>query len=147
MKRIALLAVIGAGLLALPGTAAAQVSDCSGVVGTTTAGDTCVDAGGIGGEAVIRPSVGGCSYINGWTSNPVQGYAGLCLGAAHDAGCGSADEGSGANTGGCFWIKPLPPELDFVQQALQNPVADMFICGNTSGEDPQASGRDGCKIP
>jgi hypothetical protein len=149
LKRIALLAVIGAGLLALPSSAAAQsgAANCPGGVEVSASGacvyvEAPVTGADVGGELVLN--AGGCSYINGWTTNPgTPGYAGLCTLAPHDAGCGPDDEGSGANTGGCFWIKPLPVD----QTALQNPVTDMFICGNTSGEDPQASGRDGCKIP
>ena len=143
MKRIALLAVIGGSLLALPSSAAAQSGAVNCPAGVQVSPSyICVHVDGAGGEAVINPA--DCSYINGWESNPgTPGYAGICTGATTDPGCDGVDNGSGANEGGCFWIKPLPIN----QAPLQNPVTSLFICGNTSGEDPANSSRDGCSIP
>jgi hypothetical protein len=150
LKRIALLAVIGASLLALPSSASAQQPNCPddglppAEVNVTSNGLCAVGPAGEGGELVVNP--GGCSYINAWSDNPgTPGYAGICTQTTTtDPGCDGIDAGSGSNEGGCFWIKPADPA---VNQALQNPVTAMFICGNTSGEDPAASSRDGCSIP
>lgn len=164
MKRIALLAVIGAGLLALPGTAAAT-SDCSFagggaavVYGTAVNGDpgadnalvgVCVDTNlpVDGGYAEVGSGYG---IIDGSDANPGNGagYAGLDAGGVSDTNkdpdCDGVDEGGNHNSGDCFWIKPAP---DAVNALLQNPVTALFICGNTSGADWSAAGRDGCSIP
>ena len=145
MKRIALLAVTGAGLLASPSSAAAQSGAVNCPAGLQVSPSyICVHVNGVGGEAVINP--GGCSYINGWTTNPgTPGYAGICPGATTDPGCDGVDNGFGANSGGCFWIKGAPP---VVNNALQNPVTAMLICHvDASGEDPEHVNRDGCSIP
>ena len=141
MKRIALLAVIGGSLLALPSTAAAQASDCSAAVGTTTAGDPCVDVGGgVGGELVIRPS--GCSYING-----SPGYAGICTNAVSRGPTCSTSGGSGANTGGCFQVGGGPGGVNqLLNTAPVGTVTAIFICGST-GQNPKNTNRDGCSIP
>ena len=149
MKRIALLAVIGAGLMALPSTAAAQsgATECPGGV-EVSANRICVNvapAGNIGGELVIGDS-NGCSYINGWSANPgaSKGYGGLCEGAGPSSPCPGSHP-SGPNTGGCFVLRDASGGDVFAFPS--NPVTDMFICGNTTGEDPQNSNRRGCSIP
>jgi hypothetical protein len=169
LKRIALLAVIGAGLVALPGTASAT-SDCTfangnpgpgGTVvpyGTAVNGDkgadnaivgVCVDTNTAadGGYAEVGSGYG---IIDGSDANPGNGagYAGLNAGGvsdtSKDAACDGVDSGGGHNSGGCFWIKPAPSAVNAL---LQNPVTAMFICGNTSGADWSAATRDGCSIP
>ena len=147
MKRIALLAVIGAGLLALPSSVSAQSGavNCQGTV-HVSASYICVHINGIGGEAVIN--VPSCSYINAWSTNPVTpAYAGMGTSCPEtgwkDTDCDGVDAGSGSNSGGCFWIKPAPAVIN---NALQNPVTAMLICGDISGEDPASSNRDGCSI-
>ena len=161
MKRIALLAIVVGGLLALPSSAAAQTSDCpNDIAGIAHVSSppyppvyACADSngaapGGVGGEGLYDPA--GCSYVNGWSDNPDgKGYAGICTQTrTTDPGCDGIDGGSGSNTGGCFWIKPAP---DDVNQALNSgavgTVTAQFICGNTSGEDPNNTTRDGCSIP
>ena len=163
MKRIALLAIVGAALLA-PSSASAQAPPPACQDGSEVSpgnpGYFCVyvegpaQTGGqdIGGEAVFNSA--GCSYINAWTTNPgTPGYAGICTQTKTTdpgtTGCNGIDEGSGPNEGGCFWIKPAP---DDVNNAINSAppgfaVTAMFICGNTSGEDPKNSTRDGCSIP
>ena len=153
MTRIALLALIGAGLMALPSSAAAQsgATKCPSSAEAHVAGEhvlyVCVHVNGLGGEIVINPAR---SYINGWSSNPgsTAGYAGFANTHTRDGDCDGDDEGSGSNYGGCFWIKDAPW---FVNDGLNGPfesfVTAMFICGNTSGEDPDNSARDGCSIP
>jgi len=131
-------------MLALPSAASAQsgATSCPGGVGVS-ASKICVYVAPVGGELVINN--GGCSYVNAYQGNPgTEGYAGLCPLAPHDPTCDGSNHGTGSNKGGCFWIKPLTV-VD--QTLIQNPVTDMFICGNTSGEDPQNAGRDGCFIP
>jgi hypothetical protein len=162
LKRIALLAVIGAGLLALPGTAAAR-SDCfSGgpvevygtAIGSHGGADSalvgaCVDTNlpADGGYAEVGSGYG---IVDGSDVNPGNGagYAGLNAGGVSDsnkdANCDGDDTGGDHNSGGCLWIKPAPPAVNAL---LQNAVTAMFICGNTSGADWAAAGRDGCSIP
>src|SRR5687767_7329508 len=112
LKRIALLAVIGAGMLALPSTAAAQSSTCSGPVGTTPSGAICVDVLGAGGELVVNNS-DGCSYVNGWETNPGSpGYGGICTGATSRGPNCSTTGTQGPNTGGCFEIKGAPAPVN-----------------------------------
>jgi hypothetical protein len=149
LKRIALLAVIGAALLA-PSSASAQSGAVNCPAGVEVSpSHVCVHVNGQGGEAVINP--GGCSYINAWTtSQPTPGYGGICTQTQTTSpGCdGQDNDPNGANTGGCFWVKPAP---DAVNQAINaaptQVVTAMFICGNTSGEDPQNTPRRGCSIP
>jgi hypothetical protein len=155
MKRIALLAVIGAGLLALPSTAAAQVSDCTpvaGPVGNTANGDLCVDQGGVGGELVIARGPASCSYINGWVANPApaRGYSGICTGAVSRGPTCNPDghPAGGINTGGCLGVDGNPGGVNAVLNGPQlAAVTRLFICGSTSGEDPRSTTRRGCSIP
>ena len=182
MKHIALLAVIGTALLALPSSASAQsgATKCPEGVKASAPGvevspshihvlpdslgvspsyacvyvEAPVTGNDIGGEAVIDNSEE-CSYVNGWTTNPGSpGYAGICTDAPHDdppaPSCDGVDDGNGANRGGCFWIKPAPRPVNDAINKDDNEVRDFtdwFICGNTSGEDPDNSSRDGCSIP
>ena len=168
MKYIALLAVIGAALLA-PSSASAQsgATNCPGGVKVVTPNvevsvsppnvnvsrtSVCVFNAetGAGGEAVLDPA--GCSYVNAWQTNPgTPGYAGICTQTTTTSpGCdGQDNDPAGNNTGGCLWVKPAPAD---VNNAINSAppgfaVTAMFICGNTSGEDPMASNRDGCSIP
>jgi hypothetical protein len=159
MKRIALLAVIGAGLMALPSSAAAQTAcrngaPAPGVQVTPIPGGVyaCVDVGGgVGGESEISVSpTGSYGWVDGFDNNPGSGtgYAGLNAGGisdtSKDSNCDGVDAASSSNnSGGCFWIKGAPAA---VNNALQNPVTAMFICGNTSG-GRTTSTRDGCSIP
>jgi hypothetical protein len=145
MKRIALLAVIGAGLMALPGTAAAQLGSVNCPSGLQiSASQICVHVAGAGGELVVN-NADSCTYINGWSTNPFYvGYAGICTQATPDPTCNGTGQGSGANEGGCFWIKSAPAA---VNEALQNPVTVTLICGNLEGENPRHTGRDGCFLP
>ena len=151
MKYTALLALIGAGLLALPSSAAAQVPDdgaarCpAGVDVDSTDGHICVHQSGQGGEAVLDPA--GCSYINGWDSGAAPGYAGICTHATHNPAC--PEPRPGPNEGGCFWLKDAPG-ASALFNSLDTPardVTDMFICGNTSGGNPESTTRDGCFVP
>jgi hypothetical protein len=159
MKRIALLAVIGAGLLALPSTAAAQTSNCPSppnvdveITVAPPSARVCVvvpPAGNAGGELVINPA--GCSYINGWVTNPApaRGYAGICTNAvSRGPACNPDGQPTGANTGGCLGVDGNPGGVNAV---LNSPpvaaVTAMFICGSTSGENPQSTTRRGCSIP
>jgi hypothetical protein len=170
LKRIALLAVIGAGLLALPGSAAAT-SDCSFAGGgPAVVYGTAVPVGpGAGNPGADNALVGVCvdtnlaidggygevgtgyGVIDGSDSNPAgngQGYAGLNAGGVSDSNkdtnCDGVDSGGDHNSGGCFWLKPAPASVNAL---LQNPVTALFVCGNTSGPDWSAAGRDGCSIP
>jgi hypothetical protein len=156
LKRIALLAVIGAGMMALPGSAGA-ISNCpygtvytSGGAGGNAALGVCVDLNTPidGGYAEVG---NGASYgiIDGSDANPAgngQGYAGFVTpggvsDSSKDASCdGSDDAAASRNSGGCFWFKPLGLNLT-------NPVTTMFVCGNTSGPDYATATRDGCAIP
>lgn len=116
--------------------------NCSGGAQVSTS-YACVHVVGQGGEVVINPS--GCSYIDGWPTSPVPGYAGICLGAAHDPSCDGTNHGNAPNNGGCFWIKGAP---EAVNNALQNPVTAMLICRvDVGGDDPRTETRDGCSIP
>lgn len=149
MKRIAVLAVIGTGLLALPSSASAQLGAVNCPAGVqVSASYVCVHSNGLGGEAVLNPP--SCSYVNAWSTNPVTaGYAGFGTSCPEtgtkDMSCNGIDEGSGSNSGGCFWIKPAP---EAVNRALQNPVTAMLICHvDASGEDPANVNRDGCSLP
>jgi hypothetical protein len=168
LKRIALLAVIGAGLMALPGTASAR-SDCTfangGAGGTVVAYGTAVNGDPGADNALVGVCVdtntaidggyaevgAGYAVIDGSDANPDgngRGYAGLNAGGVSDsnkdANCDGVDSGGDHNSGGCFWLKPAPASVNAL---LQNPVTAMFICGNTSGSDWGAAGRDGCSIP
>lgn len=83
--------------------------NCSGGAQVSTS-YACVHVVGQGGEVVINPS--GCSYIDGWPTSPVPGYAGICLGAAHDPSCDGTNHGNAPNNGGCFWIKGAPEAVN-----------------------------------
>lgn len=156
MKRIALLAVIAGGLLALPGSAGA-ISNCpygtvytSGGAGGNAALGVCVDTNTAADGGYVEVGQGG-SYgiIDGSDANPAgnaQGYAGFVQpGAVADSSKDSACDGNDTaapsrNSGGCFWFKPLGLNLT-------NAVTTMFVCGNTSGPDYATAKRDGCAIP
>jgi hypothetical protein len=154
MKRIALLAVIAAGLLALPSTAAAQTPTCPDVVHVSQGPPpyACVDVNGTGGELVINRGTASCSYINGWATNPApaRGYSGICTGATSRGPTCNPDghPAGGINTGGCLGVDGNPGG---VSALLSSPpvaaVTAMIICGNTSGENPRNTTRRGCSIP
>jgi len=152
VKRIALLAIAGAGLLVVPGTASArtdcgyagggpaQVYTSGGVTGNAAAG-ACVDTGlpVDGGYAEVG---NGASYavVDGSDNNPSNGagYAALSgyESGSKDTSCDGTDSGSGTNSGGCLWIKAL---------GVGAPVP-LIACGLTSGPDYTAATRDGCSI-
>jgi hypothetical protein len=183
LKRIALLAVIGAGMMALPSTAAAK-TDCTFangnpgpggpvvVYGTAVNGDPGAHSAGIGvcvdtnttadggyaevGQGFTYAIIDG-SDANGPVDNPARGYAGLDprprqSDTSIDPDCDGSDDAAGShNTGGCFWIKPAPADVNNAINDDATPttvVTDMFICGNTSGASwGDNARRDGCSIP
>ena len=166
MKRIALLAVIGAGLMALPGTATA-INECPGGGAVETWGSALGGGSGVGGNAAVgvcvdtdaAPGVADGGYVevgNGGSYGVVDGsddnagnaggYAGFVTpgsvaDSSKDSCDGSDDASPSHNTGGCFWLK-APANLN-----LTNAVTTMFVCGNTSGKYWAQSSRDGCSIP
>jgi hypothetical protein len=143
MKRIALLAAIGAGLLALPNTATAEdgAVNCPAGVGVS-ADQICVHVSGAGGEFVIN-NADSCTYVNGWGTNP---YAGLCTEAeSRGPSCGGAPDADPANTGGCFGITAAPSAVNAaLNSAPLSAVTAMLICDDGN---PRSAGLDGCFIP
>jgi hypothetical protein len=154
VKRIALLAVVGAGLLVVPGTATArtdcgyagggpaQVYTSGGVTGDALVGacldtNTAVDGGYV---EIGNGSRGTYAVVDGSDSNPsnAAGYGALSTyeAGSKDTSCDGVDSGSGTNSGGCLWIKALN---------LGAPVP-LIACGLTSGPDYAAASRDGCSI-
>jgi hypothetical protein len=169
LKRIALLAVIGASLLALPSSASAR-SDCaytatpvygSAVPDAVDNGETgingaavgaCADVVGFGGYAEVGAG-GSYGVVDGSDNNPANaaGYAGFNNGGVADSDpdptCDGVDADPDApagdfNKGGCFWFKPTGTNVTALV-----PLTGIFFCGNTSGPDFAASPRDGCSVP
>ena len=127
----------------------------NGVTGDSIAG-VCVDTNAaIDGGYVEVGSGGPGTYavIDGSDDNPAGtpavGYAGI---STYNTGAqdtcdpnitnapgpieDTTDEGSGTNGGGCFTIR-----------GVASIPALPFACGNASGPDFTAAGRDGCTIP
>lgn len=155
MKKYGLVLAASLGLLALPGSAVA-VDDCSYAGGGpaqvyTSGGATggallgaCVNTGlPVDGGYVEVGQAGGGSYavIDGSDANPANGagYAGLSSAetGGRDTTCNDNDTGSGTNSGGCLYVKPLNTGA---------PVP-LIACGNSSGPDYTSASRDGCSIP
>jgi hypothetical protein len=150
LKRIALLAVIGGSLLALPGSASAACSDGApiGVQNNATNVHVC----SVIGDAEVAKD-GSYGWVDGADSNPANsaGYAGYNTAFGPSSDCDGLDDSPlGTNDGGCFWIKGAPP---IVNQTINDPdtptsaVTNWFMCGNTSGPDHTSTTRDGCSIP
>lgn len=154
MKRIALLAVVGAALLALPSAASAR-TDCSytsspvytsgGVTGDALLG-VCLDTNTAFDGGYLEVGSGGpgvYAVIDGSDSNPGQaaGYAALSTYENGGKGdCPSQAGASGTNSGGCFVIRDGNTPVVVVPGLP-------FACGNTTGPDWANAGRDGCYVP
>lgn len=158
MKQVGLIAAVALGLLALPGTGVANQGCSNGTVytsggglsgGASTVVGACLDTGTgpfYGGTVEVgNGSAGSYGVIDGDERNSLapagndKGYAALSTyeSGGKDTTCDGTDAGSGTNSGGCFWIKPL---------GVGAPVP-LIACGSSSGQQFQAAGRDGCSIP
>jgi hypothetical protein len=156
MRKLALCVALGAALI-VPSAAAAK-ADCTSYSGGagpvyTSGGPAtivgiCVISGGLGGNAEVGGNAGSGFYlvVDGADANPSpgNGYMGLSNyekpGGTKDTTCDDTNAGTGTNSGGCFGVKGV----------IAVPLGSMVptpICGNTSGDDWDASTRDGCLIP
>jgi hypothetical protein len=122
------------------GTVEAGASPTAGVVGVeSTAATPAVEVFGVPGAYGV---VDGDNDNTGSLSNADQGFIGASnyeeTGAAgKDTSCDSIDGGSGSNSGGCVGLKGSPVLV---------PVP-LIVCGNISGNQWEASTRDGCYVP
>ena len=161
MKRISLLVVVVAGLVALPGSAGAAEGCQAGTVytdGGLTADDivgVCVDTGNsafYGGTLEVgNGGPGTYATIDGDDRNDGQAGGYGALSNYENGGkdectqpADQTDEGSGTNSGGCFSVRSGPSSSNPVLISLPVPL---LACGNTSGPSFNNAGRDGCTIP
>jgi hypothetical protein len=173
LKRFALLAVVGVGLLALPGGASAR-SDCAyagggpvavygpggGVTGDSIAGvcvdtNTAADGGYL--EIGANPSkgtyvpVGVYGVIDGSDANPAgqaQGYGAISTyssdGTQDDCQIPADPSDNASGTNSGGCLTLRNPTTS--APIVSIPLVPL-ACGNTTGPDWTNAGRDGCRIP
>jgi hypothetical protein len=158
LKRLIVFAALAASIMVLPASSSAR-TDCPGggpvsvVTPVTTVGGSitpdaivgaCVDTNTPADGGYVEIGSGGpgtYAVIDGSDALPgnAAGYGALSTyeSGGKDTACDANDTGSGTNSGGCLFLKPV---------GIGAPVP-LIACGNTSGPDWANAGRDGCAIP